>query len=86
MDGEKWAVFLWIVSAWFVRTGERKTYVDLERNRKMKIKSKLMAGGIADLINAIKMEKICVEINVLCIVEDRGRKRLDNSIASWEMK
>lgn len=45
-----------------------------------------MAGGTADLINAIKMEKICVEINVLCIVKDRGRKRLDNSIASWEMK
>lgn len=45
-----------------------------------------MVGGMADLINAIKMEKICVEINVLCIVKDWGRKRLDSSIASWEMK
>lgn len=52
----------------------------------MEIKSKLMAGGIADLINAIKMEKICVEINVLSIVKARGRKLLDNSIASWEKK
>jgi hypothetical protein len=41
----------------------------------MKVKSKLMVGGIADLINAIKVKMICVEINVLCcIVNDRGRK------------
>lgn len=54
---------------------------------KMKVKSKLMVGGIADLINAIKVKMICVEINVLsCIVNDRGRKRQDNDITSWEKK
>ena len=46
-----------------------------------------MVGGIADLINAIKVKMICVEINVLsCIVNDRGRKRQDNDITSWEKK
>lgn len=53
----------------------RKTYVDLERNSKMEIKSKLIAGGIGDLINAIRMRKICVEIDLLCMVKS-GKKTI----------